>query len=118
MSGKHHRGVALLEVLVAMTILSTTGLALTTVLRQAAGAQVELASAERQLDTADRVLAAMTLLTAKDLDQRIGSRTVGEFVTSVDRPEAGLYRIALADTGHPDRTLLATVVYRPSQVAR
>lgn len=111
-------GVALLEALVAMIILSTSGLALTAVLRQTSRAQAELMAAERQLDTADRVLAAMTLLTARDLDQRIGSRTVGELVSSVERPEAGLYRIALADAGHPDRTLLATVVYRPGLVPR
>ncbi len=106
------QGIALLDALVALTILSGSALSLTAVLRQAVQAQTALSHEEELLDNADRLLAAMTLLGAGDLDQRLGSRTLGAFVTTVQRPERGLYRIAIAEGDSPGRILLVTVVHR------
>jgi hypothetical protein len=93
-------------------ILSTAGLALTALLRQAVQAQAALHASEATMDAADRVLAALTLLGRDDLDRRLGRHEVGEFLADIQRPERGLYRIALAESSAPERTLLVTVVYR------
>ena len=106
------RGIALLDVLVALAILSTAGLALTAVLRQALQAQAALRTSESTMDAADRVLASLTLLGGDDLSRRLGRHEVGEFLSDIQRPERGLYRIALAEASGPERTLLVTVVYR------
>ncbi|MBK6781277.1 MAG: hypothetical protein IPG75_17355 [Gemmatimonadetes bacterium] len=70
--------------------------------------QAESARAERVLDEADRVLSAFALLAADDLDRRLGSHPVGEFVVDVQRPRRSLYRIAVADGDAPGRMLLVT----------
>lgn len=106
------RGIALLDVLIALTILGTAGLALTSLLRQAITAQAELVKVESTMDNADRVLAALTLLGREDLDRRLGQHRIGEFVSDIQRPEPGLYRVALAEASAPERMLLVTVVYR------
>jgi len=105
-------GIALLDVLVALAILSTAGLALTAVLRQAVQAQGALHASEATMDAADRVLAALTLLGRDDLDHRLGRHEIGEFLSDIQRPERGLYRIALSKASAPERALLVTVVYR------
>ena len=67
------------------------------------------------LDEADRVLSAVTLLAADDLDRRLGSHPVGEFVVDVQRPRRFLYRIAVAEGDAPARMLLVTVVARSEE---
>ena len=106
------KGFALLDVLVAIAILSTSALALTAVLRQAVQAQATGTAEESLMDSADRVMVAMSLLGQDDLDLRLGQRPVGEFLVEVQRPERGLYRLALAQATAPERVLLVTVVYR------
>lgn len=105
-------GYALLDVLAALAVLGGAGLALTASIHEALRAQLAAGREERAFEAADRVLAAMTLLTSKDLDQRLGARRAGEFVVDVQRPEAGLYRIAIADARSPERLMLVTVVGR------
>jgi len=107
------RGVALLDVLIALAILGSAGLSLTALLRQSVQAQAAARQAEVTMDAADRVLAAMTLLGRSDLDLRLGRHVVGEFSVEVMRPERILYRIAVADVDAPGRPLLVTVVHRP-----
>ena len=106
------RGAALLEVLVALAILTGTGVALIGALAEPIGVMRRAAQRERTLEAADRVLTAMVLLTRTDLDRRLGRREVGEFVTYVDRPEPTLYRIAIASGAEPAHELLVTVVHR------
>jgi type II secretory pathway pseudopilin PulG len=105
-------GVALLEVLVALAILATAGLALVTLV--AAGLRGERDAREREetLGAEERVLAAATLLKRGELDQRLGRHTVGEFLVEVQRPERNLYRLAVAQSRSPDVEDLVTVVYR------
>lgn len=105
-------GYALLDVLAALAVLGGAGLALTASIHEALRAQHAAGREERAFESADRVLAAMTLLAARDLDQRLGARRVGEFVVEVQRPESGLYRIAIADARAPERVMLVTVVGR------
>ncbi len=106
------RGVALLEVLVAVLILGTAAIGLVSLV--AAGTQATIAGdvRERRLADEERLLAAYTLIARKDLDRRLGRRYVGPYVVDVQRPERTLYRIAIAHEQSPDVEDLVTVVYR------
>lgn len=106
------RGITLLEVLVALAILGTAGVATLTALTAGLSAERDAAARERALADEERVLAAMSLLQRSELDQRIGRHTIGEFVVSVQRPERTLYRIAVARAESPHVEDLVTVVYR------
>lgn len=106
------RGVALLEALVALAILSVAGVSLVGVVSAGLRAEEEARRRERTLAAEERVLAAMTLLNRTELDQRIGRRTVGEFFVGVQRPERTLYRIAIGETRSPQVEDLVTVVFR------
>lgn len=106
-------GAALLEAIVALTILATAGVAAVNLLAAGARSERHAAAREHALREADRVLSVYTLLTRTELDQRIGAQTVGHLAVLVQRPERTLYRIAVVDTLAPTQELLVTVVYRP-----
>ncbi len=109
---RRDRGIALLEVLIAIGILGTAGLAVIGMLRQASVAEAASRMEERTVQSAGRVLSALTLLGRAELDQRIGLHPLGEFAVEIQRPEAALYRVAVSRLDRPERTLLVTVVYR------
>lgn len=106
------RGVALLEVLVALVILATAGVAMIELVGAGLRAEGDARRRERVLATEERLLAASTLLRREELDQRIGRREVGEFIVDIQRPERSLYRIALLQRESPQVEDLVTVVYR------
>ena len=106
------RGIALLEVLVALVILTTAGVSLVGLVGAGLRWERDARDRERVLASEDRVLTAMTLLKRDELDRRIGRHDVGEFVVDVQRPEGTLYRITIAQTASPDVDDLVTVVYR------
>lgn len=108
------RGMALLEVLAALTILAVAGLALTQLVAGAVRATATAQQREVEQADEDRLLTAYTLLTRGDLDLRLGSRDVGAYVMTIARPERTLYRIAVARDTAPTVEDLVTVVYRPS----
>jgi len=109
---RNERGVALLEVLVAIVILATAGIALIELVGAGMRAERDARAREATLFTEERLLAALTLLRRHELDQRIGRRVIGEFVVDVQRPESTLYRIALRQHQSSAEDLV-TVVYRP-----
>ncbi len=109
---RNRRGIALLEVLVALAILGTAGLALVTLESAALGAQRDARAREHALAAEERVLAAMTLLKREEFDRRLGRHPVGEFLVEVERPERTLYRIAIGPADAPPMEDLVTVVYR------
>lgn len=94
----------MLEVLAAVVILGIAGLGLVELVSGNTRAAAQARDRERESADAERLLAAYTLLTRTELDQRLGNRAVGPYTVNVQRPERDLYRIALAD--------LVTVVYR------
>lgn len=106
------RGVTLLEVLAAVVILGVAGLGLVELVT--GGTRAIAAAREREQELADeeRLLAAWSLLTARELDQRLGWRDAGPYRVGVQRPERGLYRIAIARAHAPEVEELVTVVYR------
>src|SRR2546430_14673662 len=106
------RGVALLEVLIAMAILSASGLALVGLVSAGLSAERDARERERMLATEDRVLTALTLLKREELDRRLGHHPVGEVVADIERPERTLYRIAVMRAQAPQVEDLVTVIYR------
>lgn len=102
----------MLEALVALAILATAGISVVSVLGAGLRAERDARARERTLAAEERVLAAMTLLKREELDQRIGRRTIGEFVVGVQRPERTLYRIAIGEARSAQVEDLVTVVFR------
>ena len=107
------RGVALLEVLVALLILSLAGVAAVELVATGLRGERDARERERTLAAEERLLAATTLLKRGELDQRIGRRPAGEFLVDIQRPERTLYRIGLLQSTSPEVEDLVTVVYRP-----
>ena len=106
------RGIALLETLVALAILSGAGLALLDLVTAGLRAERDSRERERVLAVEDRVLTALTLLTRAELDRRLGRHPIGELIADIERPERTLYRIALGQGDSPQVEDLVTVVYR------
>jgi prepilin-type N-terminal cleavage/methylation domain-containing protein len=113
---RRNRGVALLEVLIALTIVSVTGLSVVGALHDAMIAEQVLAVREREMARADQLLSAYALLDRRDLEQRIGSQVDGACLIRVQRPTATLFRVSVADTAAPDVEVLVTVLHRPAGV--
>ena len=109
---RHERGVALLEVLAAVAILGVAGLALVDVVAGGTRAVGVARERERELADEERLLTAWSLLKREELDQRLGERVVGPYVMRVQRPERGLYRLAVERSVAPAVEELVTVVYR------
>jgi hypothetical protein len=109
---RNEHGAVLLEVIVALAILATTGLAMMALVQEGMATQQRVHDRDRELAAADRLLAAYSMLSRTDLDIRLGRRDVGEFTVTVQRPEPELYRAEVAPAGAPDRALLVTVLYR------
>jgi type II secretory pathway pseudopilin PulG len=106
------RGIALLEVLVALAILSGAGLALLDLVTGGLRAERDSRERERVLAVQERVLTALTLLKREELDRRLGRQLIGELIVDIQRPERTLYRIAVAQQESPQVEDLVTVVYR------
>ena len=107
-----NRGIALLEVLVALAILSGAGLALLDLVTGGLRAEQDARERERVLGVEERLLTALTLLKRDELDRRLGRHDIGDLIVEVQRPERTLYRIALAQQRSPQVEDLVTVVYR------
>jgi prepilin-type N-terminal cleavage/methylation domain-containing protein len=105
------RGFALLEVLVALAILGTAGLALVEVASQGLVTLDRARATEQRVADEDRLLAAYALLDRRDLGARVGWRRVGPYDVRVVRMDFSLFRVSIgpADAG-PE---LVTVIYRP-----
>ncbi len=106
------RGIALLEVLVALTILSGAGLALLDLVTGGLRAERDARERERMLAVEERVLTGLTLLKRDELDRRLGRHPIGELIVDIERPERTLYRMALMQASSPQVEDLVTVVYR------
>lgn len=106
------RGFALLESLVALTILTTVGVSVVTLGQEALRAERAATAEEASVANADRVMVALSLLRTSELEQRLGRHEVGEFTVHIERPEPMLFRVAIAKTQAPNREVLVTIVYR------
>ena len=106
------RGIALLEVLVALAVLSGAGLALLDLVTGGLRAERDARERERVLAVEERVLTALTLLKRDELDHRLGHHPIGELIVEIQRPERPLYRIAVSQQESSQVEDLVTVVYR------
>ena len=110
-------GLTLVEAMVAMAILAGAGTSLVAALDAGIRSEHQTRLRETALLSADRVLAALTLLTRTELDRRLGRHPLGEFIIEVQRPDRTLYRIAVAEARAPQVEMLVTVVYRREEAA-
>ncbi len=105
------RGAALLEVLVAITLVTLIGVSSVRLVRDV-GETVRLVSDdESSVRAASDFLNAVSLWTREQLDQRLGPREQGPWVLDIRRVTPDLYRaILLDDTG---AIVLETALFRP-----
>jgi prepilin-type N-terminal cleavage/methylation domain-containing protein len=112
------RGFALLEVLIALSILGVAG----TSLAFAANGALRAGAVAREREEAsvrqDAVLSGLSLLTGTELDHRLGVHPVGRYVIDVARPRAGVYRIAVGERDAPLLAPFVTMVFRTSEASR
>jgi type II secretory pathway pseudopilin PulG len=113
------RGTALLEVIVALTILTVAGLSAMVMANQATVAVAQARDADRETRRASGFLDAIALWPRTDLDRHLGDRREGAWILTVDRPFSTLYTVALRaspDSAHGQpfsADLVRTVLYRP-----
>ena len=105
-------GVALLEAIVAMTILATAGIAAVTMAAQASKAVRDAGDAEDELRDASAFLEAVALWPRSDLDQRLGDRRQGPWLLRIDRSAPELYVVTLSDS-LGSAPMLRTSLFRP-----
>jgi prepilin-type N-terminal cleavage/methylation domain-containing protein len=106
------RGVALLEVLVALAVLGTSAAALVA-LGVEAGHGVERArAADTEMRHASAFMDVVALWPRADLDRRMGERRQGPWVLRVDRENDALFVVSLRDSAG-GRELLRTRLFRP-----
>jgi type II secretory pathway pseudopilin PulG len=104
-------GSALLEVIVALAILGTAGVAIVAQVRESAHVTTRTERAEADVSEASDFLAAVALWPRADLDRHLGDRRNGPWRLVVLRPTDALYDVAIRDsTG--TRTLLTTTLFR------
>jgi hypothetical protein len=105
-------GVALLEVLVAFTILATAGATVIALATEAAQASRQSREREREMRRASAFFQAVALWPREDLDRHLGTRAQGQWRMRIDRPIPTLYLATLTDSSG-QRELLRTAFYRP-----
>jgi hypothetical protein len=106
------RGVALLEAVVALTIVGVSGIAAVLAVQQGLDGERRAVAEERLYDGASRVLAGVAVLESRELTRHIGDHADGPFVIRVQRPAPELFRLAVMDSGTLQTELLVTVVHR------
>ncbi len=105
------RGIALLEALLALVLLTTAGLAWAALAGQASFALERAQERERKVAAAAAILARVEILSAPQLDAMVGRRRVDNHAIRVSRILPNLYRIEIAVGGEPVEWL-ETSVYR------
>jgi type II secretory pathway pseudopilin PulG len=103
---------ALLEVIVAMTILVTAGLSTVAWVSQTSDAVARAGAAAAETDAASEYLDRIALWTREDLDRHLGPRREGVWTVTVERMTPVLYVVTMRDGGN-SHTILRTVLYRP-----
>lgn len=107
---RNERGAVLLEVLIAVVVLVTAGLAFIETAAHAVRAAERLTATEQRLLDEDRLLTAYALLDRRDLERRVGWHLVGPYVVTVRREGFELFHVAV---GSPDAAPeFETVLYR------
>lgn len=104
-------GIVLLEVLVALAIMTVAIAAGVPLLRTATAASESVVSHEMRLRQADQLLSAIALWPREDLDRHLGDRRQGEWTVRVQHPTPTIYVATVLDAGVA-REWMRTMVYR------
>lgn len=107
------RGVILLEVIVAMSLLAFAGVGLCALVTQSIEAVGRAGQTDEQTSKASAYLEVVSVWTRADLDRHLGSRRAGPWWLEIQRPEPSLYTVSLADSSSTS-VLFRTVLYRPA----
>jgi type II secretory pathway component PulJ len=109
---RDRRGVALIEVLVALVLLASSGIALALLLGQTLQTMRVVRASERVARAAANELTRLSALDRRALEQLEGRQTSHGFVLDVHERRPGLFDASVApnDSAPP---LLTTTVYRP-----
>jgi Tfp pilus assembly protein PilV len=106
------RGVALLEVLVGLVLLTVAGTALLALVAQTIDAVDRRYRHDADTRAASGRLDAIALWNRAELDARVGSSPLGPWTLRVTPLTPTLYRVELADAS-TDAVVLVTSLYRP-----
>lgn len=106
-------GVALLEVLVALTIAGIVSMTTAGNYADALRVARMVAADEAEMARAQSLMLELNRFGRAELDRRIGSYLVRDLIATVARTAPNLFRVVVASDRRPDRALLVTVVYRP-----
>src|SRR3546814_8924903 len=97
-------GAAMLEVIIAVSLLAIGGVSAMTYCTQLARSVRQVRAAERELRAASGFLEAVALWPRVDLERRLGEREQGRWRLRIVRASGTIYDVALLDsTGHRDR---------------
>ena len=105
------RGAALLEVLVALTLLGTVGGAAAWSTTESLRAVERMHAREAEQRRADRLLTAISLWPRADLDRHLGDRPEGAWRLEVNRPSPTIYVVTVRDS-LSGAVLAQTALYR------
>lgn len=106
------RGMVLLEVLVALVLLSLGAVSLVSLASASLRAVARAETAGDETARASAFLDAVALWPRADLDRHLGEHAEGAWRMVIERPDPTLYTVTLSDTSGA-RVLLATALYRP-----
>lgn len=105
-------GVALLEVLVAATVLGTAGVALASVLGQTARSMRATAASEARVERGSRMLDEASLWSAAALQAHLGQTVADSLVLVIAPLGPDLFSATVTRLG-TEHVLLATTYYHP-----
>lgn len=103
---------AALEVLVALVILATAGIASLSFVDGALRNTRRAIERDTAIRMASNQLDAIALWSRTDLDRQLGARPQGAWRIVVDRPWMSIYVVSIVDSVTLD-TLVSTSLYRP-----
>jgi hypothetical protein len=105
-------GAALLEAVVAMTILSAVGVGALGLATESIGAVSAAVAADDEWLRADRLMRSVSLWPAEELNRRLGTRPQGDWWMTIQRPEPGIYEVRLSHQKDGPE-FISTTLYRP-----
>jgi prepilin-type N-terminal cleavage/methylation domain-containing protein len=104
-------GLALLEVVIALAVLSMVALGAMTLSAQSADAVRRARTADGEMRAMSAYLDVISLWPREDLDRHLGERSQGAWMLRVNRVAPTLYEVALRDSAAA-MPALSTVLYR------
>ena len=108
-------GAVLLEVIVALLILSVAGTTAVVMASESSRAVQRAREADAEVRAANAFFEAVALWPRADLDRHLGEREQGQWRMMVQRPIPTLYTVVLRDT-LAGAEILRTSLFRPDSV--